>query len=269
VASDQATNRESLLMICDTDSLRHRDCHCVKRRHVISALGLTALGAALSPWRKLIAQTPTPQQEASTETKMLGMGSRLLQGKHPIDQIDAYVCGLHFYNGDMSRQVIAHHFCSHRSEEFLQCVIYDTNKSDARLIGIEYIISARLFGGLPDEEKRYWHSHQFEVKSGQLIAPGIPQPVEHEIMKKLVNTYGKTWHTWQYDQHGDLPLGVPQLMMGFTQPGQAQEPLVKEVEREVNYTVEDRLKDRRDIAAAPVLAGANGWEEGKTYQIQP
>jgi hypothetical protein len=74
----------------------------------------------------------------------------------------------------MNRQIVAHHFCSHRSEEFLQCVIYDTNRSDARLIGIEYIISARFFEGLPDEEKRYWHSHQFEVESGQLTAPGNP-----------------------------------------------------------------------------------------------
>jgi hypothetical protein len=66
-----------------------------------------------------------------------------------------------------------------------------------------------------------------------LTAPGIPEPVEHEIMKKLVNTYGKTWHTWQYDCHGDLPLGVPQLMMGFTELGQAQESLVKEVEKQI------------------------------------
>jgi hypothetical protein len=122
---------------------------------------------------------------------------------------------------------------------------------------------------LPDEEKRYWHSHQFEVKSGQLTAPGIPEPVEHEIMKKLVNTYGKTWRTWQYDRHGDLPLGLPQLMMGFTQPGQAQESLVKEVEKEINYTVVERMKDRQDIEAPAVLAGANGWEQGKIYQIQP
>jgi hypothetical protein len=102
-----------------------------------------------------------------------------------------------------------------------------------------------------------------------LIAPGIPEPVEHEIMKKLVNTYGKTWHTWQYDRHGDLPLGVPQLMMGFTQLGQAQESLVKEVEKEINYTVEERMKDRQDIEAPAVLAGANGWEQNKIYQIQP
>ena len=252
-----------------TPSQTNQSCGCFKRRTVISSLALTVAATILSPFRKLLAQTPMPQEKESTETKVMGMGSHLLQAKHPIDQIDAYVCGLHFYNGDMGRQVIAHHFCSHRSEEFLQCVIYDTNKSDARLIGIEYIISARLFGGLPDEEKRYWHSHQFEVKSGQLTAPGIPEPVEHEIMKKLVNTYGKTWHTWQYDRHGDLPLGVPQLMMGFTQLGQAQESLVKEVEKEIDYTVEERMKDRQDIEAPAVLVGANGWEQNKIYQIQP
>jgi hypothetical protein len=33
----------------------------------------------------------------------------------------------------------------------------------ARLIGIEYIISRRLYEGLPQEEHKYWHSHQYEV----------------------------------------------------------------------------------------------------------
>ena len=127
----------------------------------------------------------------------------------------------------------------------MQCVIYDSNQPDARLIGIEYIISARLFGSLAEEEKRYWHSHQYEVKSGQLTAPGIPQPIEHEMMKKLVNTYGKTWHTWQYDLHANLPIGVPQLMMGFTEPGQARQPLIQEVEQEIGYSVEQRMKDRQ------------------------
>jgi hypothetical protein len=64
------------------------------------------------------------------------------------------------------------------------------------------------------------------------------------------------------------PLGVPQLMMGFTQPGQAQESLVKEVEKEVHYTVEERMIDRQDIEAPAVLAGANAWAQGKIYQIQ-
>jgi Protein of unknown function (DUF1264) len=36
----------------------------------------------------------------------------------PIGDIHAHVCGIHFYNGDMSRQVIAEHYCAHLSDEF-------------------------------------------------------------------------------------------------------------------------------------------------------
>ena len=45
------------------------------------------------------------------------------------------------------------------NEDVRQCVIYDSPNSNARLIGIEYIISAKLFEQLPAEEKQYWHSH--------------------------------------------------------------------------------------------------------------
>jgi hypothetical protein len=33
--------------------------------------------------------------------------------------------------------------------------------------------------------------------SGMLYAPGVPNAAEHIEMQKLVDTYGKTWHTWQ------------------------------------------------------------------------
>ena len=61
-------------------------------------------------------------------------------------------------------QVEAHHFCSHITSDMRQCVIYDSNKADARLIGIEYIISRKLFETLPMEERKYWHSHSYEVR---------------------------------------------------------------------------------------------------------
>ena len=62
-------------------------------------------------------------------------------------------------------------------------------------------------------EKALWHSHVHEVKSGQLVAPGIPQAAEHELMERLVVTYGKTFHTWHTDQKDALPLGSPKLMI--------------------------------------------------------
>ena len=60
-------------------------------------------------------------------------------------------------------QVEAHHYCSCTNDEVRQCVIYDSANSNARLIGIEYIISRRLFESLPEEEKKLWHSHTYEV----------------------------------------------------------------------------------------------------------
>lgn len=63
-------------------------------------------------------------------------------------------------------QVRSHHFCSHRNEEMRQCIIYDSGAPDARLIGVEYIISRRLYEGLPAEERQYWHSHVYEVARG-------------------------------------------------------------------------------------------------------
>jgi uncharacterized protein DUF1264 len=30
----------------------------------------------------------------------------------PIGDIHAHVCGIHFYSGDMNRQIIAEHYCS-------------------------------------------------------------------------------------------------------------------------------------------------------------
>ncbi len=92
-------------------------------------------------------------------------------------------------------------------------MIYDGNVSDAKLMGLEYIVSDTVFATLPPEEKALWHSHVHEVKSGQLVAPGVPAPAEHALMEKLVRTYGKTWHTWHTDRDKQLPLGEPHLMM--------------------------------------------------------
>lgn len=202
------------------------------------------------------------------KTKVLEAGAEMLQSEAPLKSIHAHVCGIHFYNGDMKRQVIAHHYCSHLGEDMMQCVIYDSDKADAKLIGIEYIISAKLFQSLPADEKKLWHSHVHEVKSGQLIAPRIPDVAEKELMKDLIGTYGKTWHTWQVDRGDQLPLGIPQLMMGFTADGQADPKLV--AERDRGYEIDSaKIKEKRaDIAAPAIITGADDWESGTAVQLE-
>ncbi|MCW1912967.1 OBAP family protein [Luteolibacter sp. GHJ8] len=202
------------------------------------------------------------------KTKLLEAGAEALQSEAPLKSIHAHVCGFHFYNGDIKRQVTAHHYCSHLGEEIMQCVIYDTDKPDAKLIGIEYIITAKLFEGLDPEEKKLWHSHVHEVQSGQLIAPRIPAVAEKQLMKHLVGTYGKTWHTWQVDRGDELPLGIPQLMMGFTKDGQAESGLIKSRDEGYGISSDEKKRDRSDIPAPQILPGANNWESGEAVQLE-
>ena len=136
--------------------------------------------------------------------EILEMGAAVMQNMAPIENIHMYVCGFHFYNGEMERQVEAHHYCVQINKEFHQCLIFDRNDEAAKLIGIEYIISERLFNTLPEDEKRFWHSHVYEVKSGT-SGTGLPDMAEHELMENLVSTYGKTIHTRQVDRGDTLP----------------------------------------------------------------
>lgn len=204
----------------------------------------------------------------SAKTKVLEAGAEALQSEAPLDSIHAHVCGFHFYSGEMGRQVIAHHYCSHLGEDMMQCVIYDSDKKDAKLIGIEYIISAKLFATLPEDEKKLWHSHVHEVKSGQLIAPRLPEAAEKELMEELVGTYGKTWHTWQVDRGDQLPLGIPQLMMGFTADGQANPSMVSARDQGYGISSEERKGKRADIPAPGVAPGADAWRQGRAVNLQ-
>ncbi|RAU84436.1 OBAP family protein [Pontibacter arcticus] len=208
-----------------------------------------------------------PGAEKSTKTELLEAGANMLQDKTPLSKVSAYLDGFHFYNGNMEGQMEAHHYVTQLNEDVQQAIIYDGNGENAKLMGVEYIITERLFKQLPEEEKKLWHSHHHEVKSGTLIAPGIPDVAEHELMEKLVSTYGKTIHTWHTDRDLELPMGGPQLMMGFTKDGQLKQELVAERDERFNVSTAEKRKQREDIPMPEVVPGANAWEKGEVRQL--
>jgi hypothetical protein len=171
------------------------------------------------------------------------------------------------YADDMGRQVEASHFCIHLQHDLHQCVIFDRNAAGARLIGVEYIISPERFRALPEDEKRLWHSHHHEVKSGVLVAPGIPEIAERAYFEDLVTTYGKTFHTWQYDRD-EFPYGIPQLMMAFTDDGQADESLIQARDRRLGISTTSVREKRAGIPTPTVEPGANPWESGRSVQTR-
>ncbi len=208
-----------------------------------------------------------PGEAESAKTNILQTGADLLQSKAPLNSLNIYMDGFHFYNGNMQGQMEAHHYCSVLNEDLNQCVIFDGNSKTSKIMGVEYIVTAKLYKTLGAEEKKLWHSHVFEVKSGQLLAPGIPEVAEHEFMQKMAGTYGKTWHTWHTDQQRDLPTGQPLLMMGFTDEGQINSALVENRDKRFNIKSADKVKNRADLNYPPIDPDADSWKTGKVLQL--
>ncbi len=215
-----------------------------------------------------------PGSPESTETSALEAGATALQTDAPTDALNVYLVGFHPLKDNPEHQIEAHHFCRQVNEDFMQCALYDGNAGTANLNGIEYIVSEKLFETLPETEKRYWHPHNGEILSGQLVAPGLPEVAEHALMQGKMNSYGKTWHTWDtshgVDGDASLPLGEPALAWSFNRFGEARPELVEERDRRMGVSTEERRQQRQDLAPlARPQSGVNALEGMFPRPTQP
>jgi hypothetical protein len=176
--------------------------------------------------------------------------------------------GFHFISGHPDEVIHANHHCVIMNDDFIQCAIYVPGTNPARLAGVEYIISGNIFETLPMEERELWHSHQYEVSSGLLIEPGTPSNVDKEVMKILVNTYGKTWHTWPYDsKNNSIPLGIPDLVNGYTGTGQVPKTLVQTRDDFFGVNSTAIGMNRTDIIVPKTIDGADAWKKGFVLEL--
>jgi hypothetical protein len=196
-----------------------------------------------------------PGRAKEADTKILEKGAELLQDLSPIRSIDHYLDGFHVMKDDTSLHMEAHHYCRGMNEEFTQCVIFDGNTKDANMIGLEYIISERLFESLPEEEKSSWHPHNYEILSGQLVLPGVPAVAEKAALEKKLNSYGKTWHVWDTGHAGhpaahDLPIGPPKLAWSYNRDGEAPSDLIEARDRRMGIETAEKRRERTGLASA-------------------
>ena len=194
-----------------------------------------------------------PGSDKSPRTRALEAGARLLQQHAPLRPMDVYLVGFHPLKEHPQQQMEAHHFCHQVNEDFAQCALFDGNGPKARLNGIEYIISEKLFDSLPAGERRFWHPHNAEILSGQLVAPGIPAVAEKALMKDKMNSYGKTWHVWHTGAPGEagdaLPLGPAMLAWSFNRDGEARPGLVEARDKRMSIDTLDKRRQRADLQA--------------------
>jgi hypothetical protein len=194
-----------------------------------------------------------PGSDRTAKTAALETGASLMQSKAPVEKIAMYLVGFHPAKDDPSMQMESHHYCNQVNEDFAQCVLFDGNTADARLHGVEFIISEKLYGTLPAEERAYWHPHNYEILSGTLRMPGLPNVAEKEALKTKMNSYGKTWHVWQsgvFNQQPDaLPLGPAHLAWSFNYDGEAMAGMIEDRDRRMGQNTTEAREYRADLAS--------------------
>lgn len=185
------------------------------RRELFGALG--AIGAA-----PLCTSAAFAQHAA-------GKGDGPMSGPH------LHFCGIHMAKKNPKLQFITQHYCAAHSGgpegDVFQCVLFDGAGKNAKMIGVEYLISDAAYRKLPEDEKKYWHAHTYEVLGGGLIAPSMTPQEEMDFMKVVMTLWGKAWHTWP-DPLSPLPTGEPLLIWSLMGDGQVDESLLAKRDKE-------------------------------------
>jgi Protein of unknown function (DUF1264) len=195
--------------------MTRKDLFCVLCGLIAGAslLDLAVGGAAKKPADRCPCVDPTPDKANINPAKFVG-------------EYSLHVCAFHIGKDDPNLQVQSHHYCTPLRDGVFQCTIYDADRGNAKLIGVEYIVSSDIFQSLPADEKKYWHPHDYEIKAGLLTFTGIQADCEKKLVGGLLKTWGKVWHTWP-DPKTDLPIGAPLLMWSATKDGQLRKELIK------------------------------------------
>jgi hypothetical protein len=86
-----------------------------------------------------------------------------------------------------------------------QRLLYDGPGPDARLIGVEYLVSDEVYRRMPAEERLYWHDHPYEDDAGLARNPTQSGAEEAATRAPVRTRWGKVYHTWV--SGGDYPRG--------------------------------------------------------------
>lgn len=122
--------------------------------------------------------------------------------------------GVHLMKDDPSESRVAYHFCKSVNGQCNQCVLYDGTGPNAKLIGIEYLVTNDVYQAMPPEEKAFWHDHEFEVDEGLLKSLTQTGDEEKKTLAAVRTMWGKVFHTWVDGQ--TYPRGPARLFWSVT-----------------------------------------------------
>ena len=109
---------------------------------------------------------------------------------------------------------IAHHWCKPVRGLFAECLIFDSDAPNARLVEVETIVSPQVYHAMPRSEQAYWHWHKYEIPRVNATMPGMSPAQVKKAVAAINPTYGKIWMLWDpLSTANGWPMGAPRVMV--------------------------------------------------------
>lgn len=136
---------------------------------------------------------------ASLGVAALGMGSsRTVAKATPADGHTIHVLAPHMVGGKVMGPF--HHYCKVISPEpVIECLIYDTADSTARLGQVEYIVAKSITrsGAVPLAAwNKNWHDHKAEIATGRVQVLDMPADQAKKVADIVATTDGIVFSLW-------------------------------------------------------------------------
>ena len=161
---------------------------------VLSSCFILAIAVVLSQAQEAPPASPAVPETASKAT--------------PADGHIIHVTAPHLIDGKV--QGPFHHYCKMVSPEpFIECLLYDREDANAKLVGVEYIVSKTVTRDekvLPKKVwKKVWHDHSVEGVIGNIKILDMSPDKAKEFADTVAKTDGIIFSLWPKD--AKLPTG--------------------------------------------------------------
>ena len=152
----------------------------------------------------------TTKNTPPTSTTSISSSSSVVTKVTPADGWMLHIDARKHFTNDFDKDPIAHHYCKPVSGGLTECQLYDGDGPDARLVGVETIISKDMYRKLPADEKKMWHYHKDEIAKVDAKLPDLSPEEAAKVVQSIQETYGKIFIFWNPGQN-DLPVGQPHV----------------------------------------------------------
>jgi hypothetical protein len=164
--------------------------------------------------------------------------------------------GAHCWPNRPGSPWVARRDCEPLNNAVSHYLLYDGPGPDARLVGVEYLVSDEVYRRMPADEKLYWHAHECERDAGLLSSPSPPRSDAKATRVEVGTLWGKVYRTWV--SGGDFPRGPSWPFWSDT----GELPLVLPPGAEAQLVPRYEGEGRRDVTDIGALGSQHSQQKG-------